>query len=183
MSGMQIKDGTGSGYAAGVKADNRLQTSSVSISKLAHVSEEDGLAFSWTSTNYDYDAGDTILLIKNTGTRHLHIQRAIFYSDTATMVVGHRPTATVTTPTGTATAGVNMNGTSNNAADATAITDESTNVQGAVLLNLYVPAGIPVQSDNEGAVILAQNQSFGFDFVTAGAAATITVLGYFEDPA
>ena len=177
---MQIVDGTGGGYSAAVGSDHRLKTTAVAQAKIYHISEDDGQAFSWTSTNYDYDALDTILLIKNTGSNVLHVHKAAFYSDTATQVIIHRPVADVVTPAGTATAGVNLNGNSNLAAEATAITDETTNVQGDILISFWLPAGQPVTLEYDDAVLFGTNQSFAVDYVTAGAACIVNVIGFFE---
>ena len=176
--GIQIGDGRGSGSLAEVK-NNRLQTKAVTESELHDVSEELGLAFSWTSDTYDYLAADTILLVKNTSDKNLSIDTIICSGDAATEVIIHRPTTEVT-PTGTAITGRNLNQGSANVAEATAIRDETNNSQGNILLSFRIGADSPYDIHLEGAIILAKNQSIGVDFVANGAAANVTIIGFFD---
>jgi len=178
---MQLQDGSGKGYLAKVFSDLRIAVRAAISSALAVNSDEEGQAYSWTNATYDPDAADTILLVKNTGTQKLHVTKIIIYCDTLTVAQIQRPTTTVATPTGTAVTGVNLNGSSANAAAATAKADETTNVQGEIIASPIVPAGIPVQIDLDGAVILTTNQSIGVDFVTAATAGIVSIFGYFDD--
>ena len=178
---LHIQDGSGKGYLAKVFSDLMLGVRAICVPRLTNESEEHGNAYSWSNLTYDPDAADTILLVKNTGTSHLHITKVIIYCDTLTVAQIQRPTTVVATPTGTAVTGVNLNGSSANATAATAKADETTNVQGAIIASPIVPASIPVQIDFDGALILTTNQSIGVDFVTAATAGIVTIIGYFHD--
>jgi hypothetical protein len=176
---MEIKDGTGSGSSAKVSSENKLNVEATTYPKIYHVSEGHGQAFSWTNVDYNYDALDTILLVKNTGSNLLHVHHAIFYSDTTTVVHIHRPTSEVT-PTGTTVTGVNLNGKSAHVAAASAIGDETNNTQGSIIGSFILPADTPIQIAFEDSILLATNQSIGFDYVTVGTAAIVTMVGFFH---
>ena len=101
--------------------------------------------------------------------------------DTDSVATIHLPVTEVT-PTGTAVTGVNLNTTSQNVAEATAIRDETDNTQGSVIWSgeVYAASG-PFCVDFDGAVILGKNKSIGVDYVTEGAACDVTIIGYYED--
>ena len=174
-----IVDGR-SGDAAGVSINNRLNVSARSAARAYYNARFDGQAYTWSNVSYDYTAADTILGVKNTSaTLKLHVHGLWLYGDTATLVQIHRPTADVTMA-GTAVTAVNLNGASSNVADATAKGDETGNTQGEILLPYYLKAGESQFVPLDDIVTLGQNQMIGVDYVTDGAAASVTILGYFE---
>jgi len=177
----QIEDGKGNGYKAEVNVDKQLVTFSISETEFEFISKEKGQAYSWASGTYDPAAGDTILLIKNTSsTKKLHIDLIILSTDTDTRVVIHAPTTEVT-PTGTAITGTNLNLTSSNAADATAIRDETDNSQGNVIWSAEIfAASGPHEVDMAGALILGTNDSIGVDYVADVGACDVTIMGHFQ---
>ncbi len=177
--GFVLKDGRGTGESAGVNSLGELLTRSTTRSEMETVSQQSGLAFSWSNATYDYAAADTILLVKNTSSVDLHVEAVLVSGDTATEVVVHSPT-TVTSPTGTAVTGVNLNRTSGKTAEATAIADETTNTQGNIISAFRMPANTPVGVGLEGALVLGSGDSVAVDFVTDGAACNVTILGYFD---
>lgn len=176
--GIQIEDGKGSGQNAGIK-DNRLNVSSRINSRMYYVSRDDGIAFTWSNTTYDYDALDTILLVKNTSsTKKLVIERISVGGSTATEVIIHCPTCT--TPTGTSITGTNTNRTSANVAEATAISDETTNTQSNKITSVKINGSNSGFLNVNGAIILGQNDCIAIDFVTDGTACYATIQGYYE---
>ena len=178
---VQIEDGTGTGSKAKVNADFHLLTTAGVETELSHVSKERGQAYVWASGTYDPGAGDTILLLKNTGDKGLHIAMIWLSSDVDTRVVVHLPTTEVT-PTGTTITGVNMNTGSSNVAEATAIRDETNNTQGDIVWSGEIQAaGDPFAIDLEDALSLAKNKSLGVDFVADAAACDVTFMGHFEE--
>jgi hypothetical protein len=178
--GMQIEDGQGNGRLAFVEKDGHLLTHAISDREVHDTSLNKGLAFNWVNVSYDYDAGDTILWLRNDSTkRPLVINKIVLWCDTATEVVIHFPEETV--PAGTEVAGVNLNRTSGNTAEATAYSDETGNTQGAVGARYRLPAGIPAALDVEGAIILGKNGEIGIDFVTDGGACLAAINGYFHN--
>ena len=116
----QIEDGTGKGYLTEVNSDNQISAKAVVESEFEFISRAKGQAYSWASGTYDPDAGDTILLVKNTSSSlALHIDKIWISADTETRVVIHLPTTEVTV-TGTTITGTNLNAGSSNVADAEA---------------------------------------------------------------
>lgn len=171
-----------SSTGAGVSSDGRLDVSSRSAARAYYNARDRGQAYSWSALTYDYDIDDTILLVKNTSSSlHLHIHRIWLGGNVAGKVIIHRPTAVVTTPAGTAVTGANLNGSSNNVADAVAKADETNNVLGTTLFSLRMPADDTLVVDVDDTVTLSQNQSIGIDFGVEGAACQATIVGYFED--
>jgi len=176
---MRIEDGTGKGNVAKVDDENRLRTYSVVENEMSHVSENDGLAFSWTIVGYNYTAGDTILLVRNDSDKDLHIQKVMYGSDAATKVQIHRPANA--TLAGTAVVGVNANSKSGNVAEATAYANETGTVQGDILCEDYVAAGQQKEKDMGGAVILGKNDCIAIDLVTVGTDCMATITGFYHD--
>ena len=159
----------------------RLNMDSRSATRAYYLSRDDAQAYSWVNATYDYAAGDTILLVKNTNTTKVLVVEAVLVSgDTATEVIVHRPTTAVATPTGTAVTGVNLNGQSSLPASAVAKGDETTNSQGDIIVSARIPVNTPINLGVPGVVRLAQDQSIGVDFVTDGAACNVTITGYYE---
>ena len=179
----KILDGTGKGNEAKVDSNNRLHVKAITESDL-EAAAEDGNTFSWSNATYNYTGADTILAVKNTDTsKNLHITKVLCSGDTATNVQIHLITAAYTSA-GTEVTGTNLNGNSNNVANAEGYADETGNTQGSLIANQYIVAGGESSiTDLEGAVILGQNHAIGVDFVTVGAAAYVTILGHYEDPA
>lgn len=176
---MQIEDGTGSGNRARVTNGKMLRVYAQVESEISHVSEQDGLAFSWSNVSYDYDAGDTILLLKNTSpTKSLIIDAIEVGGDAATIAIAHFPVCE--TPTGTAIVGVNLNRQSGKVAEAVAKGDESTNSLGDIHRNLYIVAAQSKAHPTKGAIVLGLNDCIAIDFVTNGAACYCSIEGYYH---
>ena len=158
----------------------RLNMDSRSATRAYYLSRDDAQAFCWTNLTYDYTAADTILLVKNMHTTKVLVIEGIWASgDTATEVVVHRPTTEVTVA-GTEVVGINLNGESSNVAQASARADETGNSQGSIITSGRIPANTMTPMGAPGVVRLAQKQSIGVDFVTEGAAANVSIVGYFE---
>lgn len=179
---MQIQDGTGSARAAGVSDDNRLDVSSRASGRPYYNSRDEGETYAWVTPTSTTAAADTVLLVKNTSpTKDLHIEKVMIGGDATSRFVIHRPTVVVATPTGTANTGTNLNGNSANVAPATAIQDETTNAQGAILASGSFIADQGAQVCFDGAVSLGQNDSIGVDVVIAQGEIDCVIIGYFED--
>ena len=156
------------------------KTDTKTESKMGYASRVDGLAFSWTNVTYDYAALDTILLVKNTSsTKKLIIDSISMASDTATLAVIHFPACSVVT--GTSVTGLNLNKSSGNVAEATAVSDETTNSQGDIYHNVYLEALKTKEHLTGDAIVLGQGDCIAIDFVTDGGAAYCSVEGYFTD--
>lgn len=142
-----------------------------------------GNAYAWSNLTYNYTAVDTIIgVANNSSTFDLKIKKIVITGDTATEFIVH--TSSGVTMAGTAITGVNMNRNVGTLADATAIGDETGNTQaadsysGGLLSGRFAINGI-VEVDIDGAIILPNDHNIGIDFTDVGAAANITIWGYF----
>jgi hypothetical protein len=177
---MLIEDGVGSGRRAKVNVDNMLHVYSVTNPRFADAASRFSLAFSWSNISYDYDAGDTILLVKNEDPdRLLRIGPLYASSDAITEMIVHSPACT--TPTGTAVTGTNLDRRSSNIAKATAIADETTNTQANVVMRCRLFADFTFGFDFAGALVLGEDQCIAIDFADAGTSASVTIIGYYQD--
>lgn len=146
--------------------------------EIEFVSENDGQAYMWNSQDQDIDAGDTMLLLKNTSDTILHITRIIMSAgNAATRYEIHIVTADIT-PTGTAVTGFNMNTASGNVANAIAKADESVNTQGSVIYDISLLANTTEILPTPG-LLLAKNISIGVDQVTESTAGNVCITGHF----
>lgn len=180
--GLMIEDGKGTGKLAAVDSENRLSVKAVTEDEFLSAIE-DGDGYSWTNATYDYAAADTILLVRNDSSNmNLIIREFAMSSDTATYATVHCPTATFV-GAGTVVTGVNLNRVSGKVAPASAWSNETGNVQGAVIRR---PSLAVANTDYEvhfaeGGVVLGNGQSIGVDYITNGAACRATIYGYFEE--
>ncbi len=121
------------GQYAEVTIDHRLRIDGVVESMLPHCVRHHGCAYSWTMVSYDYDAADTILLVRNDSTTEvLYIDYVWAWIKTTGAILLQHPTATFTIA-GTEVIGVNLNTITGVTADATAKADETGNTQGDIL--------------------------------------------------
>jgi len=133
--------------------------------------------------SYDYDAGDTLLLVRNDSTTlMLYIEYVWVWVDCGgSVIVLQHPTATFTIA-GTAVIGVNMNTASGVPADATAKGDETGNTQGDIIdvkLHLSSSPGVNfLQQD--GVIALGHYDALGVDAVTGGDACQCVMHGYYH---
>jgi hypothetical protein len=176
--GLQIEDGKGRGYSVEVTSDNKLVVSARTMTRGAYVMRDNGQTYSWQNLTYDYAAAETILLVKNTSTMTLYIDRIRCSGDTATEVVIHSPVCD--TPTGTAVTGVNLNRMSGNVAGAIAKANESTNSIANAITRQLVTANTTILFEYEGMIALGQNNCIAVDFVANGGSAFVTIIGWFE---
>lgn len=177
--GIEIIGGTGNNKAAGVNDDNQLETFAIVESDIEFISDTKELAFSWSNVSYDYDAGDTILLVKNVSTdKKLYIHGATLASDVATEICIHMPLVPV--PTGTPVLAINCNRTSGKVAEAVAISDETTNVIENVVVLTRISANSPFTKVFGGSMILGFNDAIAINFTNDGTACTATIIGYYK---
>lgn len=159
-----IEDGKGKGYRAEVASDNKLQTSAVSIPKLASVSVDSGKAYMiatqgfislTTATEhgllYLKYTGDKTLCVFNIRTCGTGVQKWKMYKDstTGTLISG-----------GAAVDVTNMNQTSGNVLSLTALkgADSSTVTNGTVIEN-WINNGGHSTEELQGALVLGKNDT------------------------
>ena len=177
---MILEDGKGSGKKAQVNSQNELQTFSIVETEFLSVNINAEKAFVWDYPSYDYDAGDTVMWLRNDSDLNLHIHHIVVYSDTATVVQLHKPDNV--TATGTPITACNLNFTSGIAEEATAYQDETVGSLGSVIQTEYVAAnGVLTLLKEEGyELVLGRNDIIAVDLVTAGTATFGHIVGYYK---
>ena len=182
---MLIDDGTGRGYRARVDEDHRLLTLATTESAMSHAARVHATAYSWVIVSYDFDAGDTILLVRNDSpTLLLYIDYAWAWIKTDGAILLQHPTAAFT-GAGTAVVGANLNTLSGVAADASAWADETGNTQGTILDMRYCPAAASQGVEflaQDGLIVLGHEESLGIDAVIGGDECLAVMQGYFHAP-
>jgi len=182
---MLIEDGKGSGSKLGVKDGEVLVTTRSAIQKATLR----GDAYAWNTVSYDITAADTILTVRNTSyDRLLVIHRLYMYTDVPGSYDIHIQTvATAFTQTnGAVVVGVNLNTSSNNVAEAGAISDEEAiAAQGSIILTLMsnevATDQHPIDFPTNDAIILGTNGRIAVDAAAEAAACECTIVGYFID--
>ena len=148
------------------------------------ISDTNGEAFIWTIETYNYDAADTIILVRNDhATKKLHIEHIFLHGDTETEVEIHVPTTAFTIAGTNIVVGQGLNRTFDldATAYASAFDDETGNTQGDVIERRRIKADTDMTVDFDGALILNTNKAVGVDFVTVGGEAHVSIWGYYKD--
>ena len=147
--------------------------------ELEHQSEKEGLAFNWSSDTVDVDGNDTVLLVKNTSDKNLHIESiSIDNGSTASEYTIHLPTTEVTV-TGTTVTGTNLNTGKSNVAAASAASDETNNTQGNVVFTRFMAVDSNASINTRG-LILGKNKSVAIDVVADTSESAATIRGFYE---
>ena len=168
------------GVGARVTDAGRAKGFVISESEIEHFADEFGTAFSWKNIPFATTKEDTILLVKNTSTdKLLRISAVTASANTATEMIIHCPV--VPTPTGTTLDAVSLNRDNIKVAEATAISDETTNtiVQNRVVYRGIVGADAPVKAIERVGVILGTDDSIAVDFVQAVTTGDVVIEGFF----
>lgn len=148
--------------------------------ELEAVSEKDGLAFNWSSGSVDVDGTDTVLLLKNTSDKNLHIESiSIANGSVASEYTIHLPTTEVTV-TGVTVTGTNLNTASSNVADASAASDETNNSQGDIVFTRFLAVDSESKINTRG-LILGKNKSVAIDVVADTSESAVTIRGFYEN--
>jgi len=187
---MDILDGRGSGYKAGVDTDNRLLTNSVSVSAI-HQASLNGDAYAWNAISANIDTTDCMILVSNTSSsQNLIIDHCFVQGDIAGQIDFKLCDTTGLTLAGTAITGVPLNRTKSKVAPASAWADETASPATTVFFTFYQHLNVNAQTttapmtriDFDGAIILGKNQAFGIDTILEPAAGfEATVFGYYLD--
>lgn len=146
-----------------------------------------GYAFSWSTTQINIDATDTILGVQNDNpTMHLYIQQILIGTATTSQMVVH--TSSGVTMAGTAVTGVNLNRSSSYTALATAKSDESGNGQAAAsysgrLYTTLLLANTTIVIPVNGGIVIPYGHNIGIDQTADAANATAVIIGYYRTAA
>ena len=125
--GLQIEDGTGAGYTAGVNSINRFLTSAV-IESADRLQNATGKVWSLYFAVTPVGAGDYFFYLENTGTKILHITDIRISSSVASQISYHYVTGTPSYAT-TATVTTTNRNTGSAGAPSATIRDD-TNITG-----------------------------------------------------
>lgn len=187
-----IKDGTGTGKAAKVNADNQLEVHATVTAQLHWYSERNGQAYSVIGITDTLTAATVpILHFKNISTNKELVIEQVWVqtvAEAATVpAVGiyfQTGFGRTYSSVGTAVVPTNLNSGSGNAAEVTVF--HSTPVLGGTLSEIQrfynIADGTLHSIENAGGIILAPNDTFEVSYVTTGTAgiATATVFFYME---
>ena len=177
MVDVVIKDADGNSVG---QVNGRLNTKSIVETALEHVSAEDGLAFSWSSSFATGGADVECFTLNNDAIgKHLHIDQIwLGASANAVFTWGF---VSGGTPAGTSVVGKPMNHDLTQVAEATAFGDAA--VTGSVVVDsdayFQCLANQTYRHDLEGAWILGRDDKFGISCDTS-ATVYITVIGHFD---
>jgi len=179
--GIQIIDGKGTGGAAEVR-NQKLVTITDGLSPLS-LATLDGRAYSFKNVTFDPDAADTIILLKNVGTKNFHICDVALSCDAVTQWEVHIVTAVFTQAGTLSITPVNLNSNFGNSSLIEAFGDETGNTQGALVHPHFVTtiANTSIQYNYNGALVIGPGHAFAVDSVLASTAAHVSVTGYQEE--
>ncbi len=167
-----------------VNSEGQALVFAVTQSELEHESEENGAAYVWATDSLDLDVGETLLLVKNTSDKPLHIECVkISNGAAATQFRIHLPTTDVTVVAGSGGAvitGTNLNTASSNVADASAATDETGNSLGNSIRTVFLAINGEHSEDTPG-LLLGKNKSIAIDCISEPGTAAATIVGHYED--
>lgn len=167
-----------------VNSEGQALTFAVTQSELEHESEENGAAYVWATDSLDLDVGETLLLVKNTSDKKLHIECVkISNGAAATQFKIHLPTTDVTVVAGSGGAvvtGTNLNTASSEVADASAATDETGNSLGDTVRSLFLAINGEHSEPTPG-LLLGKNKSVAIDCVTEPGTAAASIIGHYEE--
>ena len=171
------------GTFANVTDENKLSVDGVFEPEFLHYNDGSATAYVWNfTTGYTAANSDTIMFIRNDSDKKLHIHHVYVFCSTASTLTLHRPANP--TAAGTVVTGRNINSTSGNVAEATAIQDETGNTQGVILHDEYIAANAPLTMLKEDGyeVILGKNDCLAIDVGSGDTPTTYGhIVGYFHD--
>lgn len=179
---MKIEDGRGRGFSATVNPEQELVVRAVSEPEIEHASFITGSAYSWFSGNRDIDAGDTMLMVKNTGDTPLILDRAYLTGSNVICTWSVRIGSSTTDPSGTSITPVNLNeGFAAQPAEAVAFADETALPDGA-LLGEFVTSVQVTSEANFAGVILGKGHYIQFNQDTESTSGSISLVAHYATP-
>ncbi len=138
-----------------------------------------GDAWSASAEPADINTGDTILAVRNDGTRKFYVQSIIAGSNAVGEITIHRPSVAYTSA-GTAVVEVNLSQPLKTTTELVCHGDETGNAQGEVITSYPVVASGSREIMYEGALILNPGQAVAIDIVGEPTLTFATVHGWFE---
>ena len=165
----------------GVDLQSRMLVKATSETDFLYRNRVDEGAYVWNFPEYDYDAGDTVMFLRNNSNTDLHIHHIYLYCDTASKVELHKPD-NPTSAAGTEITGININLSSGQVAEAAAFQDETGQAtKGPVLQTEYITANgtVSMLKEESYEIILKKNDVIAIDIATAGTATYGHIVGYY----
>lgn len=159
--------------------DGELEVRAIIETELEHASSR-GDAYAWRSNNADIDAGDTLLLIKNTSDKFLVLSYAVFTPTNVVCTYDIGIGAATTTPSGNAIIGTNLNGTINVNETYEAYDDETAVADATPIVTYTVNTTETMRAELDG-FILGKNQYLQINQETESTSGRVTVFGHFEE--
>ena len=138
-----------------------------------------GDAWSASAAPANIDTTDTILAVRNDGTRTFYVHSIVAGSDAVGEITIHRPSVAYTSA-GSAVVETNLSQPLKTTTELTCHGDESANVQGEVVTSYPVVASGSREIEYGGALILAPGQAVAIDIVGEPTLCFATVHGWFE---
>tara|TARA_R110000868_G_scaffold142824_1_gene360343 strand:- start:1272 stop:1826 length:555 start_codon:yes stop_codon:yes gene_type:complete len=180
MSEFSIK-GKHNGTPVDIKSteDGELQVRSINETLIEHASSQ-GLAYCWSSSDSDIDAGDTRLFIKNTSDKFLVFDYAIInFGNVACKYDFGIGSATTTPAGGTEITATNLNGTINIAESYVSRDDETAVVDAT---RMFTACGTTTGDTlvRLSGIILGKNQYLQINQETESTSGRVNVFGRFE---
>ena len=169
------------GTPIGATSDGHLEVSAIVESQLEHVSADDGLSFSWSSTFATGGTDIEVLSVQNDATDlFLHLDQAWLGAAAAATFSLNRMTSG--TPAGTTITGRPLNFDRLKTAEATAFGDASVTgtVAGDLVAHILVPASQSILVSLEGAWVLGKDDVFFLGCATS-TTVFVTIIGHFDE--
>lgn len=178
---MTVIRGPDTQQGANVNSEGQLEVHAVVEEEIIDASLV-GRSYAWTSGTQDIDATDTMLFVKNTGDRKLHLERIeIIGSNVACTWTIHIGSDTTTPAGGTTITPVNLNRIfSATAADAAARTDETAVADGDIITTLHTAATIQAAPYSLTGIILGKGHYIQINQETESTSGTVTLFAYFS---
>ena len=169
------------GTPSNVTSDGHLTVAAIVETQLEHVSAEDGLSFSWSSTFATGGTDLEVLSLQNDASDlFLHLDQAWLAAAAAATFSLNRMTSG--TPAGTPITGRPLNFDRAKTAEATAFGDASVTgtVVGDLVAHMLVAASQSILVDLEGAWVLGKDDVFFLGCAT-NTTVFVTVIGHFDE--
>jgi hypothetical protein len=168
--GLQLEDGTGNGYQAGITYENKLRTSATTFTLEHEINHHDGQAYSLHANVTPTGAGSCFLYLRNNSDKDIVISGSILHATTDEIII-FKLGDSGTPIGGNSELPVNRNAGSGNEADATSLTgvDITGLAGGKEAIDIFIAGGqssYHLRPDSN--LILPRNKVFSAYVVNGG---------------
>ena len=179
---MTIIRGISGTTATHIKATKagELEVIAITETELEHFSAS-GESFAWPSLDTDIDAGDTRLLVKNTGGKFLVLSHAEFNPSNVVCKWCIGIGSEAATATGTAVTSINMNQIeSSKVEDYVAFDDETAHTDAPVMFKVTTST-VESKDVSLRGIILGKNHYIQINQETESTSGQVSIFGYFTE--